>query len=211
MIEVGRSEQMIIEMDKLASEDHTKKPLKKRLTFIVAIGGFTQMWHTSIRCQQGIIMISRRRCRQCTASSKRRTRRNMQHGHKIPPLLLGNGMQTGGSPILSIHLKDGMTLIARGNLYFGGWISICGKSLNVQKNLEFFIVNKSVTADGSLLSPTGSVKGMYPAPHIHEHLRYTKWLRQTAYILTHNLNMLEHIANNGMNTTTHTDANIAQF
>ena len=38
-----------------------------------------------------------------------------------------------------------------------------------------------------------------------------KWLRQTAYILTHNLNMLEHIANNGMNTTTHTDANIAQF
>ena len=38
-----------------------------------------------------------------------------------------------------------------------------------------------------------------------------KWLRQTAYILTHNLNMLEHIANNGMNTTMHTDANIAQF
>ena len=43
----------------------------------------------------------------------------------------------------------------------------------MQKNLEFFIVNKSVTADGSLLSPTGGVKGMYPAPHIHEHLRYT--------------------------------------
>ena len=31
----------------------------------------------------------------------------MQHGHKIPPLLLGNGMQAGGSPILSTHLKDG--------------------------------------------------------------------------------------------------------
>ena len=55
------------------------------------------------------------------------------------------------------------------------------------------------------------VKGMYPAPHIHEHFAMHKWLRQTAYILTHNLNMLEHIANNGMNTTTHTDANIAQF
>ena len=49
---------------------------------------------------------------------------------------------------------------------------ICGKSLSVQKNLEFFIV-KSVTADGSLLSPTGGVKGINPAPHIHEHLRYT--------------------------------------
>ena len=81
----------------------------------------------------------------------------------------------------------------------------------MQKNLEFFIVNNSVTADGSLLSPTGGVKGMYPAPDIHEHFTIHKWLRQTAYILTHNLNMLEHIANNGMNTTMHTDANIAQF
>ena len=81
----------------------------------------------------------------------------------------------------------------------------------MQKNSKFFIVNKSVTADGSLLSPTGGVKGMYLAPHIHEHFTIHKWLRQTAYILTHNLNMLEHIANNGMNTATHTDANIAQF
>ena len=56
-----------------------------------------------------------------------------------------------------------------------------------------------------------AVKGMYPAPHIHEHFTIHKWLRQTAYILTHNLNMLEHTANNGMNTTKHTDANIAQF
>ena len=56
-----------------------------------------------------------------------------------------------------------------------------------------------------------TVKGMYPAPHIHEHFTIHKWLRQTAYILTHNLNMLEHIANNCMNTTMHTDANIAQF
>ena len=39
------------------------------------------------------------------------------------------------------------------------------------------------------------VKGMYPAPHIHEHFTIHKWLRQTAY----NLNNLEHIANNCMN------------
>ena len=43
------------------------------------------------------------------------------------------------------------------------------KSLNVQKNLECFL-RKSVTADGSLLSPTGGVKGMYLARHVHEHL-----------------------------------------
>ena len=33
----------------------------------------------------------------------------MQNGHKVPPLLLGNGKQTGGSPIMSTHHKDGMT------------------------------------------------------------------------------------------------------
>ena len=43
-----------------------------------------------------------------------------------------------------------------------------------QRSEEFGIfVVKSVTADGSLLSPTGGVKGINPAPHIHEHLRYT--------------------------------------
>ena len=41
---------------------------------------------------------------------------------------------------------------------------------------------------------TDSVKGMYPAPDIHEHFTIHKWLRQTAYIFTHNLNNLEHIA-----------------
>ena len=80
----------------------------------------------------------------------------------------------------------------------------------MQKNLEF-LLNKSVTADGSLLSPTGGVKGMYPAPNIHEHFTIHKWLRQTAYIFTHNFNNLEHIANNCMNTTKHTDVYNAQF
>ena len=43
-----------------------------------------------------------------------------------------------------------------------------------QRAEEFGIFTvKSVTADGSLLSPTGGVKGTNPAPHIHAHLRYT--------------------------------------
>ena len=79
----------------------------------------------------------------------------------------------------------------------------------MQKNLEFFTVNKSVTADVSLLSPTGGVKGMYLAPHIHEHFTIHKWLRQTAYIFTHNLNNLEHIAHNCMSAMTHTDVTTA--
>ena len=53
------------------------------------------------------------------------------------------------------------------------------------------------------------VKGMYPAPDIHEHFMIHKWLRQTAYILTHNLNNLERTVNNCMNITMHTDVNTA--
>ena len=34
----------------------------------------------------------------------------MQSGHKVPPLLLGNGKQTGGNPIMRIHHKDGVTI-----------------------------------------------------------------------------------------------------
>ena len=44
----------------------------------------------------------------------------------------------------------------------------------MQKNLEFFTVNKSVTADGSLLSPTKGVNGIHPAPDIHEHFTIHK-------------------------------------
>ena len=53
------------------------------------------------------------------------------------------------------------------------------------------------------------VKGMYLAPDIHEHFTIHKWLRQTAYIFTHNFNNLEHIANNCMRAMTHTDVTTA--
>ena len=55
------------------------KPLKKRLTFTVAIGGSTQMWHTSIRHQPEFkkALSAMHRLKQA------RTRRNMQHGHKF--------------------------------------------------------------------------------------------------------------------------------
>ena len=68
MIEVGRSEQIIKEMDQLASEDHTYKATKEEIdVYIVAIGGSTQMWHTSIRYPQGTNLNSKRRCQQCAA------------------------------------------------------------------------------------------------------------------------------------------------
>ena len=70
---------------------------------------------------------------------------------------------------MSTHLKNGMTADNTGEPVFW-WLNIYLREES-QRAEEFgiFIV-KSVTADGSLLSPTGGVKGMYPAPHIHEHL-----------------------------------------
>ena len=108
MIEVGRSEQIIKEMDQLASEDHTYKASKEE------IDENRGNWWIHANVAHFDSVTSKRRCRQCTASSKRRTRRNMPHGRTIPPLLLGSGMQAGGSPILSTRLKDGMTTDSTG-------------------------------------------------------------------------------------------------
>ena len=47
------------------------------------------------------------------------------------------------------------------------------------ENWDFFflslVIMQSVTADGSLRSPTGGVEELYPTPHIHEQM--------TAYIM----------------------------
>ena len=211
MIEVGRAEQMNIEMDKLANEDHTYTASREEIEF------YRGNWwiHTNVAHFDSVPTKYEPEFKSALSTMHRLKRsedkKKQETWHKLPhPRLLGTGIQAGGSLILSTHLKNGMTADSTGEIVPCGSISICGKSLNVQKNLEFFTVIKSVT-DGSLLSPTGGVKAMYPAPHIHVHFTIHKWLRQTAYILTHNLNMLEHIANNAMNTTMLTDANIAQF
>ena len=44
MIELGRSEEIIFEMDRLASEDHSHIATKKKLTHTVATGGFARTW-----------------------------------------------------------------------------------------------------------------------------------------------------------------------
>ena len=90
-------------------------------------------------------------------------------------------------------LKDMFLTIERGNLL---------------KRQDQTIYKRIMVYPGLLKS--GNVKGMYPAPDIHEHFTIHKWLRQTAYIFTHNFNNLEHIANNCMSAMTHTDVTTAQ-
>ena len=70
---------------------------------------------------------------------------------------------------MSTHLKNGMTTDDTGKPVFWWFNTYLREESQRAEEFKIFIV-KSVTADGSLLSPTGGVKGMYPAPHIHEHL-----------------------------------------
>ena len=44
MIELGRSEEIILEMDRLASEDHSHIATEAEVTFTVATSGFAQTW-----------------------------------------------------------------------------------------------------------------------------------------------------------------------
>ena len=75
---------------------------------------------------------------------------------------------------MSTRLKDGMTTDSTGQPV-PWWFEIyLRKESQRAEEFRIFTVNKSVTADGSLLSPTGSVKGMYPAPDIHEHFYDTR-------------------------------------
>ena len=70
---------------------------------------------------------------------------------------------------------------------------------------------KSVTADGSLRSPTGGVEELYSAPHIHEQMTTSYYGYDIAYNFTHNNIMLEHNAMNNIDTVAHMDAHNTQY
>ena len=108
MIELGRSEKIILEMDQLASENHTHVATRAEIDVYRGNWWIRSNVVNSIRCRQGINLTSRRRCRHCTASRKRSTRSNVQSGHKVPPHG-GSGTQTGGSSNMRTHHKDGVT------------------------------------------------------------------------------------------------------
>ena len=97
-------------------------------------------------------------------------------------------------------------MTTRGNLY-SEWFStnMWSESRRTEEFGFFFslVIMKSVTADGSLRSPTGGVEELYSAPHIHEQMT-------TSHYGYDNI-MLEHNAMNNMNNITHMDAHNTQY
>ena len=65
--------------------------------------------------------------------------------------------------------------MTRGNLYSGWFSTALWAESRRTEEFVFFIV-KSVTADGSLRSPTGGVEGLNPAPHIHEQMTTSNYV-----------------------------------
>ena len=67
--------------------------------------------------------------------------------------------------------------MTRGNLY-SGWFStdLWAESQRTEEFGFFFVIVKSVTADGSLRSPTGVVEGINLAHHIHEQMATSNYV-----------------------------------
>ena len=70
---------------------------------------------------------------------------------------------------------------------------------------------KSVTADGSLRSPTGGVEGLNLAPHIHEQMTTSNYGYDIAYNFTHNNIMFEPNAMNNIDTVAHMNVHNTQY
>ena len=85
---------------------------------------------------------------------------------------------------MSTHLKNGMTADDTGEPVFW-WLNtdLWEESQRTEEFGIFFIV-ESVTADGSLRSPTGGVEGINPAPHIHEQMATSNYVQMATTLRT---------------------------
>ena len=109
MIEVGRSEKIIKEMDQLASENHTYKATKAEID--VYRGNW---WiHSNVANFDSVPTRHQPDFKKALSTMHRlqaaETRSNMQNGHKVPPLLRGNGKQIWWESDYEYTPQDGMT------------------------------------------------------------------------------------------------------
>ena len=106
MFDVGRSEELCREMDKLVNEDHTHRTtsLQKNLVCTAAIGGSVRTQLVPIRCQSGIELTSSKRCQPCDSSNTKKIQLISNDG-KVIPHHGGTGKNPGGILLMSITTK----------------------------------------------------------------------------------------------------------
>ena len=145
-------------------------PPKQKLTYTVATGGFARTWWISIRCQQGINLTSRKHCRHCTASRKREDKKHYKKCSQSSSSWWQWQTNLVGTRLWEFTTKMEVTTDWTGETCV---FSVAPIHLRYESQHEMnakFIVNISVNADSSLLSPTGSVNTILPDTEIHEQL-----------------------------------------
>ena len=139
MIEVGRSEQMIIKMDKLANEDHTYTASREEIEF------YRGNWwiHTNVAHVDSVPTRYEPKFKKSVVNNAApEASRGQKEARSIGTNLfilvfLALAFKLVGSLILSTHLKNGMTTDNTGEPVFW-WLNIYLRNeSHVQKNLEF--------------------------------------------------------------------------
>ena len=141
MIELGRSENVILEMDRLASEDHSHIATEEEIA--VYLGNW---WIRS-----NVVKFDTMRTRHLTEFK-------MCCRHIVPPqesggqealwkvvtkflLMVGNGKLPGGIPIRRIHHKDGVSTDRTGKLVQSvNQLIICGMDLKQEFGAQFIVI-----------------------------------------------------------------------
>ena len=154
MIELGRSVEVILEMHRVASEDHSHLATEEEIDVYRGNWWIRSNVVNFDTMPTGHRPDFKKHCRLFIASRKRRTRRTMKIGRKVPPHG-GNGKLPGGITIMRLHHKDGLNTDRAGKpVYSVSQLFICGMSLS--KNLMHNIYRDYTgNSQRSPLSPTG--------------------------------------------------------
>ena len=209
MIEMGRSEKITKEMDQLASEDHTHNATRAEINVyrgnwwihsnVVNFDSvptrhqpdFKKALSTMYRLKQAEDEKQYAKWSQSSSSSSWQWQTNWwESDYEHSPQRWYD------------HWLNEVTRCLVANYSFAVWVS-------ARIEFKILIVNISVTADGSLLSPTGCVNTIHPAPETHEHFMIQKATEHCAQPQAH-FHYIETTVTNCVNNTTHTDESTAQ-
>ena len=153
--------------------DRKRKPVilppEQKLMSTVATGGFARTWWISIRCRQGINLTSRKHWSTLYRPKKAEDKKQSEKWSQSSSSLVAMANKLVGVRLWEFTTKMVWPLIERWNLCIQ-WATIHLRYESQQELNAKFIVNISVTADSSLLSPTGGVKRIPPDTEIHEQM-----------------------------------------
>ena len=137
--------------------------------------------------------------RSTSSSSSSTSPTTTSSGSETPDRENASGIDSHPVPVSSSNVEE---IIERGDPLFATNIGSAPKPTNNPKT------NKKET---TIERGDPLCKGNVPCTSYSRTFTIHKYGYGTAYIFTHNKNMLEHIANNGTDTTKHTDVYNAQF